>query len=69
MHYEYNADSSDWGQWEGLFDEEYVITFKDANGRTVRIVKAPYFKKEPELQAGDRTALDSFLGGFASAKK
>lgn len=45
--------------YDTIFFEEY----------TIRIVKAPYFKKqdEPELQTGDSAALDAFLGGFVNA--
>lgn len=66
MEYEYRTDSA---KWETVFDEEYIITYTTTDGKTIRIVKYPYFKKpkEPELQAGDAAALDAFLGGFASA--
>ena len=55
--------------YDTIFSEEYTITYTMTNGRTIRIVKAPYFKKqdEPELQTGDDAALDAFLGGFANA--
>lgn len=59
--------------YDTIFSEEYTITYTITytmtNGRTIRIVKAPYFKKqdEPELQTGDSAALDAFLGGFANA--
>ena len=55
--------------YDTIFSEEYTITYTMTNGSTIRIVKAPYFKKqdEPELQTGDSAALDAFLGGFANA--
>ena len=61
-----NYNSTD---YDTIFSEEYTIIYTMANGSTMRIVKAPYFKKqdEPELQTGDSAALDAFLGGFASA--
>lgn len=55
--------------YDTIFSEEYTITYTMTNGSSIRIVRAPYFKKkdEPELQTGDSAALDAFLGGFANA--
>lgn len=49
---------------------EWVTVFDDANYTiTYTATSCEYVRKEPELQAGDSSALDAFLGGFAGAKK
>lgn len=64
--YGYNHESPEWGI---VFDDaNYTITYTTTSGE-VRIVKPMRNPKEPELQAGDSSALDTFLGGFAGAKK
>ena len=55
--------------YDTIFSEEYTITYTTTSGEYVRIVKPMRKPKEPELQAGDSSALDAFLGGFAGAKK
>lgn len=66
--YGYNHESP---EWVAVFDDaNYTITYTTTSGEHVRIVKKPMRKpKEPELQAGDSSALDAFLGGFAGEKK
>ena len=65
--YGYNHESP---EWVTVFDDaNYTITYTTTSGEHVRIVKPMRKPKEPELQAGDLSALDAFLGGFAGAKK
>lgn len=57
-------------EWTAVFDDtDYTITYRTATGEYVRYVRPPKKPKEPELQTGDSSALDAFLGGFANAKK
>lgn len=62
--YQYNNDSREWEVV--LEDEASIITYETAAGKYVHWVKPSFKSKEPELQAGDSSALDAFLGGFAS---
>ena len=65
--YGYNHDEIP--EWvTALDDANYTITYT-TSGEYVRIVKPMRKPKEPELQAGDSSALGAFLGGFAGAKK
>jgi len=65
--YGYNHESP---EWVTVFDDaNYTITYTTTSGEHVRIVKPMRKPKEPELQAGDSSALDAFLGGFTSAQK
>ena len=57
-------------EWNTVFDDAgYTITYRTSTGEYVRYVRPPKKPKEPELQTGDSSALDAFLGGFASAQK
>lgn len=57
-------------EWTAVFDDaDYTITYRTSTGEYVRYVRTPKKPKEPELQTGDSSALDAFLGGFANAKK
>lgn len=64
-YYRYDNDIR---EWNVVFeDEAYTITYETAAGKYVHWVRPPKKPKEPELQVGDSSALDVFLGGFASA--
>ena len=65
--YGYNHESP---EWVTVFDDanaNYTITYTTTSGEHIRILKPIRKSKEPELQTGDPSALDAFLGGFASA--
>lgn len=65
--YEYDNDGQELHVlWE---DETYTLSYRTANGEYVYVARPPKKQKEPELQTGDSSALDAFLGGFAGAKK
>lgn len=55
-------------EWNIVFEDgDYSITYETASGKYTHWVKSPKKPKDPELQVGDPAALDTFLGGFASA--
>lgn len=65
--YGYNHENQ---EWVTVFDEsDYIITYTTTSGEVIRASRPKKKLNEPELQAGDSSALDNFLGGFAGEKK
>lgn len=65
--YEYSYGGPEWATV--FYESDYTITYTTTSGEVVRVPRPPKWQKEPELQAGDPSVLDDFLGGFANAQK
>lgn len=60
----YGYKSTDWN----TVNSTYTIVYTTTTGEVIyKTCVAP--SEPPELEAGDTTALDEFLGGFGNAKE
>ena len=63
--YQYNAND-----WYTVYpNSNYTIVYTTTDGRTIYRKGQRPSEDPPELDAGDTSELDGFLGGFANAQK